>query len=568
MFIHNKSIGKLFFLAVLCPILTFADVSWLYSGGQLIEQNVEEGARGWILNVSANGTGFLQCKGVAQSGTNVTGSVTSRRLLDMDAPITNASGVVYKINKLSDGIFKDSTIVDTIVLPSELTSIPKESLRGDKSTLKRVIIPGDKITSISQFAFYNNISITNITPMVFNSLTYIGNGAFSGCENLAGDFIVNTKNLTLALGSYGTFQNCSKLSSFIVNGDVIGEIPHSLFHSCTGLKDVRFSNNPTSVVTKIDYFAFWKCSSLTNLSPMRFPKLTHIGNGAFVECQKLEGDFIVESSTLSFGVNKNNYGLFYECDKLNSFINKGDFTGTLPARCFYGSGLKKIQITSKPVTKITRIESTAVYGCSSLTNFYPLVFDRLTYIGDKAFDETQKLKGDFAITHENNVSIGTEAFGWEAVKMTSFSVQGRVTSIGTRFFQGDTALTNVYFGSTVASPGNVFLYGCKALRVLTMPYRPASFGGTASFDNIGNRQMIIRANRYDTGANGWFNPAKYTPWAELSQSVKNEWLNLSEETKKARGWSGFKHPKGVTLGLTKNQWLTIIPPKVSVLMLR
>ena len=111
MFIHNKSIGKLFFLAVLCPILTFADVSWLYSGGQLIEQNVEEGARGWILNVSANGTGFLQFKGVAQSGTNVTGYVTSRRLLDMDAPITNASGVVYKINKLSDDIFNNSTIV-------------------------------------------------------------------------------------------------------------------------------------------------------------------------------------------------------------------------------------------------------------------------------------------------------------------------------------------------------------------------------------------------------------------------------------------------------------------------
>lgn len=464
MFIHNKSIGKLFFLAVLCPILTFADVSWLYSGGQLIEQNVEEGARGWILNVSANGTGFLQCKGVAQSGTNVTGSVTSRRLLDMDAPITNASGVVYKINKLSDGIFNNSTIVDTIVLPSELTSIPRNSLRGDKSTLKRVIIPGDKITSISQFAFYENKSITNITPMVFNSLTYIGNGAFNCCENLAGDFIVNTKNLTLESGNYGTFLKCSKLSSFIVNGDVIGEVPTALFLTCTSLKDVRFSNNPTSVVTKINPSVFWECSSLTNFSP--------------------------------------------------------------------------------------------------------LVFDRLTYIGKQAFDETQKLKGDFAITHENDVSIGTEAFGWEAVKMTSFSVQGRVTSIGTRFFQGDTALTNVYFGSTVASPGNYFLYGCTALRVLTMPYRPASFGGTASFDKISVRQMVVRADRRDTGVNGWFNPAKYTPWGELSQSVKNEWLNLSYEAKKARGWLDIKVPRGVTLGLTKNQWLTDIPSSRSLFMLR
>lgn len=569
MFIHNKSIGKLFFLAVLCPILTFADVSWLYSGGQLIEQNVEEGARGWILNVSANGTGFLQFKGVAQSGTNVTGSVTSRRLLDMDAPITNASGVVYKINKLSDDIFNNSTIVDTIVLPSELTSIPRNFLRGDKSTLKRVIIPGDKITSISQFAFYENKSITNITPMVFNSLTYIGNGAFNCCENLAGDFIVNTKNLTLESGNYGTFQKCSKLSSFIVNGDVKGALPKNLFQSCTSLKRVQLSKNPTNLVTSIDLFVFYSCNALTSIYPLRFPKLTFIADGAFHSCSLLKGDFSIESDKLSFGTSANNYGTFYQCKKLNSFKNYGSLTGTLPTRAFHScSALKELQLTTNKVCKLTSLSTTSIYGCGALTNIHPLVFDRLTTIGKQALDESPMVKGDFIIVGNNSLQIGEEALGWVAGKYTSFSVEGAVTSISRRFLQSCTTVTNVYFGSTIASPGNCFLYGCTALRVLTMPYRPASFGGSSSFDNISVRQMVVRADRRDTGVNGWFNPGKYTPWGELSQSVKNEWLNLSYEAKKARGWQDIKVPRGVTLGLTKNQWLTDIPSSRSLFMLR
>lgn len=178
------------------------------------------------------------------------------------------------------------------------------------------------------------------------------------------------------------------------------------------------------------------------------------------------------------------------------------------------------------------------------------------------------VKGDFIIVGNKSLQIGEEALGWVAGKYTSFSVEGAVTSISRRFLQSCTTVTNVYFGSTIASPGNAFLYGCKALRVLTMPYRPASFGGTASFDNISVRQMVVRADRRDTGVNGWFNPAKYTPWGELSQSVKNEWLNLSYEAKKARGWLDIKVPRGVTLGLTKNQWLTDIPSSRSLFMLR
>lgn len=547
------------------------EVEWLYSGSTIAEQNVEEGARGWILKVSSSGTGLLQVTAISQSGTNVTGAATSRRLLDLNAPIMNASGVEYKINKFSNALFKDSTVVDTIILPSELVAIPQDAMRGKSSTLKRIVITGDKIKTIGTYAFYQNASITNITG-VFNGLESIGTGAFSSCSNLKGEIIINSDNFTFAsgnTGNNGTFQSCSNLEGFIVNGDIKGALPRSLFHSCTSLKRVQLSKNPTNLVTSIDLFVFYSCTALTSIYPLRFPKLTFIADGAFHSCSLLKGDFSIESDKLSFGTSANNYGTFYQCKKLNSFKNYGSLTGTLPTRAFHScSALKELQLTTNKVCKLTSLSTTSIYGCGALTNIHPLVFDRLTTIGKQALDESPMVKGDFIIVGNKSLQIGEEALGWVAGKYTSFSVEGAVTSISTRFLQSCTTVTNVYFGSTIASPGNCFLYGCKALRVLTMPYRPASFGGSSSFDNISVRQMVVRADRRDTGVNGWFNPAKYTPWGELAQSVRNEWLNLSYEAKKARGWQDIKVPRGVTLGLTKNQWLTDIPSNRSLFMLR
>jgi len=448
-------------------------------------------------------------------------------------------------------------------------AIPKNALRGSSSTLKRVVFTGSKLTSIGQFAFYGNTSITNITPMVFDGLTSIGNGAFCGCSKLAGDFIVNSDSLTLSGGNYGTFKGCTSLRSFIVNGDVVGAMPQECFHSCSGLKAVRLSENPTNLVTSLPLFVFWNCTALTNIVPMRFARLTFIADGVFNNCQNLAGDFIVESGTLSFGTNKSNYGAFFQCSKLTSFINQGELTGTLPVRLFHScSKLGKIQLTTNSVSKLTSIGGTAVYGCSSLTNLHPLVFDRLTSIGKQALDSSPNIRGDFIITHGNSVSIGETALGWPAGKYTSFTVPGPVTSLANRFLQTCTTVTNVYFGSTVASPGNCFLYGCTALRVLHMPFRPASFGGSYSFANISERQMVINVSPYDTEANGWLGEGKYTPWENLSASVQREWTSLSAETKRARGWASFKRPKGVTLGLAKNQWLVTLPVTGTKLILR
>lgn len=450
-----KSFIRLSLVAFAIPLLSFGDVEWLYNGSNLItEQNVESGSRGWILKVAANGAGFLQCTGVQQSGTNVAGSVTSRRFLDMDAPIKNAAGAEFKINKLANSLFYKNTAIDTVRLPSSITVLSYNLFR-EAPYLKQVYMNSRKIKSFDHYPFYNCNALTNISTLIFDDVTSITDNAFFSCDNLVADIVINNDKVTL---EHSIFKQSPKIKSFTINGDYKGNIPDSMFYGCKALTYVQFSTSEVS-------------------------RATSIGECAF-------------------------------------------------------------------------------YNCSALATIKPFAFDRLTSIGRWAFDSCKNLKGDFVNTYNGNVSIGGTTF--LGSKVTSVRFDGHITSIGGRFCQGDTSLTNVYFASTSSTMdvGECFIYGCKGLKTLYMPSRPKSFG-KLSFGDLNNRQMVIYSHKYDNGAGGWLGAGKYTPWKSLSAADKNSWLNLAAKTKEARGWPVNKNPAGVTTSAsilsTTPQWIITIP---------
>lgn len=446
---------KIAMLALVVPFLSFGDVEWLYNGSNLItEQNVESGSRGWILKVAANGAGFLQCTGVQQSGTNVAGSVTSRRFLDMDAPIKNAAGAEFKINKLANSLFYKNTAIDTVRLPSSITVLSYNLFR-DSTSLKQVYMNSRKIKSFDSFPFYNCNALTNISTLIFDDVTSITDNAFYSCDNLVADIVINNDKVTFG---HSIFRESPKIKSFTINGDYKGKIPDSMFYGCKALTYVQFSTSEVS-------------------------RATSIGECAF-------------------------------------------------------------------------------YNCSDLATIKPFAFDRLTSIGRWAFDSCKNLKGDFVNTYNGNVSIGATTFFGS--KVTSVRFDGHITSIGGRFCQGDTSLTNVYFASTSSTMdvGECFIYGCKGLKTLYMPSRPKSFG-KLSFGDLNNRQMVIYSHKYDNGAGGWLGAGKYTPWKSLSAADKNSWLNLADKTKEVRGWPVNKNPAGVTTSASivsaTPLWIVTIP---------
>lgn len=453
---------KILCFCFLIPFLSLGEASWLYNGSnQIVEQNVEEGSRGWALSVAANGAGFLSLTAVNTTGTNVATAATSKRRLDLNAPIKDSNGNEYKINVISRAVFKSSSAIGEVVLPEELSII--EEYLFQSSSLSRLVVPGSKIKQIQAAAIYGCSSLTNITPMVFDGLELIEDSAFLNCSALRGEFVINSDNFKFGSGSSGVFFKCNVLEGFIVNGNLTGELNGNLFAYCYNLRRVKLSNSSTNLVTKINGQAFAECSSLTEIKPMNFPLVTYIGDGCFKNCTSLEGDMVIGSvdSSCTFHSAKSCYGAFNNCKKLNSVTVKS------------------------------------------------------------------RIAGD---------------------------------SIPKNYFNTCTNLKKLHFEHGVSTLGANFLYACTSMRVLYLPYRPTSIG-SKSFSGVNARQMEIRVSRDDTGSTGWLSDTYHTPWVNLSSSVKNEWLSLSDEEKLARGWQPDRRPKGVSLSLNSNQWLVTIPTK-------
>ena len=137
-----------------------------------------------------------------------------------------------------------------------------------------IVIP-QEITSIGEFAFYNNTSIKKV--ILHDKITSIGQFAFYGCENLETMMIPESCTLIGA----GAFSCCYALKE-IQLPSLLRTLNKSTFYRCYGLKEVTLPD----WVTVIDRGAFEGCK---NLERVKLPaQLKTIGATAFCDCVKLK----------------------------------------------------------------------------------------------------------------------------------------------------------------------------------------------------------------------------------------------------------------------------------------
>ena len=139
------------------------------------------------------------------------------------------------------------------------------------------------VKSISENAFENNTKINSIT--IPESITYIGNYAFSGCTKLT-KINFNAIQMKSNWENNYVFSNAGKDSTGInvTVGKNVTKIPSYLFSPhyenmsiAPNIKTVVFEDG--CVCKEIGQRAFWMCRNLTDIS---FPMgLTTIGYGAF-----------------------------------------------------------------------------------------------------------------------------------------------------------------------------------------------------------------------------------------------------------------------------------------------
>ena len=218
------------------------------------------------------------------------------------------------ITSIGELAFYGCSGLTAITIPNSVTSIGYGAFFGC-SDLTSITIP-NSITSIGDLAFAGCSSLASITveagnpiydsrnmcnaiiktadntlmagcknTTIPNSITSIGDNAFSGCSGLTSITIPNSVN---TIGSYA-FADCSNLTAITIPNSVtsIGSVA---FADCSSLTAITIPNSVTSICER----AFYGCSSLTSITIPN--SVTTIGSNAFAACSNLTA-IIFESET-------------------------------------------------------------------------------------------------------------------------------------------------------------------------------------------------------------------------------------------------------------------------------
>ena len=301
-----------------------------------------------------------------------------------------------------------STATGAVTFPSELGGYP----------VKKV---GNQWPSI-----FGNGSTSVTSVVIPDSVTSIGDGAFSGCTSLAS---VTVGNSVTSIGS-------------------------SAFNCCTGLTSITIPNS----VTSIGYYAFCYCTRLTSVTIPN--SVTSIGSGAFTGCTKLESVTFEPNSSVTLI----EAGVFSDCTSLTSITIPNSVTSIAGEviNPYSPPGIVIIPLSTFNPT-IFIIQRGAFSGCTSLASV--TVGNSVTSIGSGAFTGCTSLT---SITLVDGLpAIGS---GWFAgIPVTSIIIPNSVTSIGSSAFNGCTGLTSITIPSSVTSIGEYAFNGCTGLTSVTMP---------------------------------------------------------------------------------------------------
>ena len=192
------------------------------------------------------------------------------------------------VTTIGNNVFSNCSGLAAVTIPNSVTSIGDYAFSGC-SGLTSVTIP-NSVTSIRTWAFSGCIGLTSVT--IPNSVTSIGGDAFYSCRGLTSikvesgntvfdsrdncNAIIITESNTLVIGCNNTvipntvtsigeqaFSGCRGLTSVTIPNSVTS-IGRQAFSGCSGLTSVTIPNS----VTSIGEYAFSACRGLTEIYSM------------------------------------------------------------------------------------------------------------------------------------------------------------------------------------------------------------------------------------------------------------------------------------------------------------
>ena len=316
------------------------------------------------------------------------------------------------VTSIGKQAFLDCTSLTSVTIPDSVTSIGDSAFCNCKS-LTSVTIPGS-VTRIGEYAFSKCESLTSVT--IPNSVTSIGWGAFSNCAALTG-IRVAEGNSHYSSDASGVLFSKDKTTLVQCPGAFSGS--YAIPNSVTSIGDYAFSgcSSLTSVtipdsVTSIGKWAFSECKSLTSVT---IPgSVTSIGVGAFASCTSLTGIWVAEGSsyyasdasgvlfnkdmttlvqcpgafaayTIPDSVTRIGERAFYYCTSLTSVTIPNSVRSIGKWAFSHCTSLTSVTIPNS----VTSIGDGAFASCTSLTSV--TIPNSVTYFGEWAFDDCTSL---------------------------------------------------------------------------------------------------------------------------------------------------------------------------------
>lgn len=348
-----------------CSNVTVLDVSNWKVDNVTTANNTFSGCSSVLeLDVSKwNTSNFTNLSGTFQACSSLTS-------LDVSNWVTNnVTNTSYTFNYMSSLISLDLSswsFVNVTTIAGMFSSC------GALTTLKLPNLSNNKIRKLTG-TFQSCYNLTSIDLSTLNSnLIDDLQTTFFECRNLTEIKGIEKLNTSKVTSLYGTFQNCSKLTSLDLSKWNVGLVKEMAYFvaSCSNLKTLNITGWKTNQLTTI-FSAFQECINLTELD---------VSGLDVSNVETLSSTFFKCSSLLSLDLSKWNVnnittfdGLFQDCSSLTDINLSGWITTNAKTMSYMFSNcssLSTLDLSSMDIRNADNVSNSLIYmlnKCDSLT---------------------------------------------------------------------------------------------------------------------------------------------------------------------------------------------------------